>query len=84
MSVSIADVQQQHGYTHGYPVEVGADPFVTAICDADIRADFERTGTPPYRHVLDVTVEELEREAQKAKDALEYMRMWASGTMAAT
>ncbi|WP_294158117.1 hypothetical protein [uncultured Selenomonas sp.] len=80
MSVSLADVQQQHGYTHGYPVEVGADPFVTAICDGDIRAAFARDGTPPYRRLLDVSVEELEQEASKAESALQYLWAWGFKT----
>ena len=76
MEISLADVQAKHGYTHGYPVEVGADPVVTAICDGDIRADFARTGTPPYRRLLDATLADMERESRRALDALAYRRMW--------
>lgn len=75
MPVSIADVQQAHGYIHGYPVEVGADPLVAALCDGDIRADFARRGTMG-KHLLEYTLGDMEREAGKAETALAYMQAW--------
>ena len=78
MTVSLADVLQVHGYLHRYPVDVGADPLVAVLCDADIRADFAATGTTPYRHVLGMTLEACEGEARKADEALACVRAWGN------
>lgn len=75
MSVSIMDTAQRHAYS----VEVGAQPLTTILCNADLRADFERTGTEPYRRVLAYTLEELEEDGRRAEDALALMRAWGCG-----
>lgn len=76
MSVSIMDVALQHAYG----VEMGASPLVTILCNADIRTEFAKTGTPPYRHTLEYTLADAEHESELASSALDYMRMWGLPT----
>lgn len=58
-----------------HSLDVGATPLVSFLCDADVRAELERTRKTPWCPCL-YTLEDMEREGKDADNAYFLALVW--------